>query len=330
MAKAVDEAVVGLFLGAVKPPELELGLAVVHEAERQAGDIDRQWDLRLERAQYEARLAERRYKAIDPDNRVVARTLEREWNEKLEVIEQIELERQEVRRRENVEITSAGRARILELAKNLSIVWEAPTTTNAERKSLLRMLVGEVTVGRIDVPRRMTRVRVLWQTGAISDLSVERSDKFSATETPSMATAFIEASFRDKTDEWIATALDRRGLRTGRGKPWTREGVRRVRYAHAWFGADSPSKCTQAPTPDAAGLYSSHALAMRVGVKTTSILQWVRRGIIEPVVRGSPGRPYRFRLDDCLLDSIDTEKQRRAVRRGTGHCTLARRSAASS
>jgi len=76
-AKAVDDAVARLFLDTVKPPEIELGLAVVREAERQANDVDRQWTLRLERAQYEARLAERRYKAIDPDNRVVARTLER-------------------------------------------------------------------------------------------------------------------------------------------------------------------------------------------------------------------------------------------------------------
>src|SRR5262249_28554571 len=70
-AKAMDDAVARLFLETVKPPEIELGLAVVREAERQAGDIDRQWKLRLERAQYEARLCERRYKAVDPDNRVV-------------------------------------------------------------------------------------------------------------------------------------------------------------------------------------------------------------------------------------------------------------------
>jgi hypothetical protein len=77
----------------VQPAEVELGLAVVHEVERQAQDVDRQWTLRVERARYEAHLAERRYKAVDPDNRVVARSLEREWNDKLVEVERIERER---------------------------------------------------------------------------------------------------------------------------------------------------------------------------------------------------------------------------------------------
>jgi len=221
-AKAVDDAVARLFLGTVQSPEIELGLAVVRETERQATEVDRQWVLRLERAQYEARPAERRYKAIDPDHRVVARTLEREWNEKLEVIEELEREREEVRRREKVEITDADRARILELARNLPLVWNASTTTSAERKNLLRMLVREVTVSRIDVPRALTRVQVLWQTGAVSDFAIERKDKYTARANPLQATTFIKESFHDKTDACIASALTGANCapgRTCRGRP---------------------------------------------------------------------------------------------------------------
>jgi Recombinase zinc beta ribbon domain len=108
-APAIDCAVSQLFLEAVQPPQIELSLAVVHEAERQAGEVDRQWKLRLERARYEAQLAERRYKAIDPDHRVVARTLEREWNDKLVELERLEREYQDVRRREQVDLTAADR-----------------------------------------------------------------------------------------------------------------------------------------------------------------------------------------------------------------------------
>jgi DNA invertase Pin-like site-specific DNA recombinase len=311
-AKAIDDAVARLFLDTVKPPEIELGLAVLHEAERQATDVDRQWELRLERAVYEARLAERRYKAIDPDNRVVARTLEREWNDKLEAVEQIQREREEVRDREKIEITAADRARILELARNLSMIWNAPTTTHAERKNLLRMLVREVTATRVDVPRAMTRVQVLWQTGAVSDFTIERTDRYTGRATSSKAIAFIEESFADKTDEWIAAALNRRRLRTGAGLPWTRDGVRRVRYTHGWFS--SPPKASRW-AQDEAGLYSAHAIAMRLGVKTTTVLQWVRRGIIEPAKLGSPGRPYRFRLDDATLTQLQAEKQKMDDRR---------------
>jgi DNA invertase Pin-like site-specific DNA recombinase len=317
-AKAVDDAVTRLFLETVKPPEIELGLAVVREAERQAGDIDRQWKLRLERAQYEARLCERRYKAVDPDNRVVARTLEREWNDKLKAVEQLERQRDEVRHREKVEITPTDRARILDLSKDLTIVWHASTTTHADRKNLLRMLVSEVTVSRVDVPRPMTRVQVLWQTGAVSDFTIDRKTRFDGRATPERAVIFIEQSFATKSDQWIADQLNRRSLRTGAGLPWTLDGVRRVRLQHQWFRR--PRKRREATAPNTAGLYSAHAIAAQLGIKTQTVLGWVRSGILTPAERGSPGRPYRFQLDDAVLERLRAEKhtleQRRAVASG--------------
>ena len=316
-AKAVDEAVARLFLETVKPPEIELGLAVMREAERQASDIDRQWKLRLERAHYEARLCERRYKAVDPDNRVVARSLEREWNEKLEIIQQLEQQRDEVRRREKIEITAADRTRILELSKDLSVVWHASTTTHADRKTLLRMLVSEVTVSRVDVPRPMTRVQVLWCTGAVSDFTIDRKTRFDARATPERAIAFIEQSFATKSDQWIADQLNDRCLRTGAGLPWTLEGVRRVRLQHQWFRRTR--KRREATVPDSAQLYSAHAIAAQLGVKTPTVLDWVRRGILTPTERGSPGHPYRFRLDEAVLERLRAKKHEMDQRRAAVH-----------
>lgn len=88
-----------LFLEAVAPSELELCLAVEREVEGQAEELARQWRARIEQAGYEARRAERRYKAVDPDNRVVARTLEREWEERLRALEEVERQYAEARRR---------------------------------------------------------------------------------------------------------------------------------------------------------------------------------------------------------------------------------------
>jgi DNA invertase Pin-like site-specific DNA recombinase len=318
-AKAMDDAVARLFLATVKPPEIELGLAVLHEAEQQAGDIDRQWKLRLERAQCEARLCERRYKAVDPDNRVVARTLEREWNDKLEVVDQLEQQRQEVRRREKIELTPADRARMIELSKNLSLVWDAPTTTNAERKNLLRMLVSDVTASRIDVPATMTRVQVLWKTGAVSDFTIERKTRFDSRLTPARAVTCIKQSFASKSDSWIAAELNRRDLRTGAGLPWTVEGVRRVRYQHQWFR--TKGKQHEVSTLNHVELCSAHAIAARLGVSTQIVLDWVRRGILGPKQRCGRGRSYRFRVDDAVLERLRVEKQaldqRRALAAGS-------------
>jgi len=143
-APAIDRAVSKLFLEVIQPPAIELSLAVLREVEHQASDVDRQWKLRLERARYEAQLAERRYKAIDPDYRVVARTLEREWNDKLIEVEQVEQEYQALRQREKIDLTDEDRARIVAMAKDLPAVWNAKTTTNPERKNLLRLVVREV------------------------------------------------------------------------------------------------------------------------------------------------------------------------------------------
>jgi Recombinase zinc beta ribbon domain len=170
----IDEAVAKLFLDTVQVPEIELGLEVIHQAERQTAEVDKQWKLRLERARYEARLAERRYKAVDPDNRVVARSLEREWNEKLQELEVAERGYQAARQHDKLELSESDRARVLALAKDLRQVWNAETTTHADRKNLLRMLVQQVTLTPIDVPERLTRIQVLWRTGAISDFTIPR------------------------------------------------------------------------------------------------------------------------------------------------------------
>jgi DNA invertase Pin-like site-specific DNA recombinase len=163
-ATAIDETIAKLLLEAVNPVELELGLAVVHETERQVNEVEGQWKLRVERARYDARLAERRYKAVDPDNRVIARTLEREWEETLLALEALEREHDEVRRRVQLELGDQDRARILALARDLPAVWRASTTTQAERKNLLRMVITDVTLSPIDAPARMTRVQVRWET----------------------------------------------------------------------------------------------------------------------------------------------------------------------
>jgi len=252
-------------LAAVQPPEIELALAVVREAERQGSDIDRQWRLRLERARYEAQLAERRYKAIDPDHRVVARTLEREWNDTLTALEQLEGEYHEVRRREKIELSADDRARILALAKDLPAVWHAETTTPAERKNLLRLVVHEVTVRPIEVPAHQVRVQVLWQTGAVSDFTLPRPGKYTAQATPQTTIELVRDLYlvQQHSDAEIAAELNRRGLTTGVSRAWDVPAVRRVRYAVGLYRPSSKSR--RSPDRNADGLWSMHAVAARVG-----------------------------------------------------------------
>jgi len=317
-ARPIDQAVVALFLEVVKPPEIELAFVVVREAERQGSEVDRQWALRLERARYAAQLAERRYKAIDPDHRVVARTLEREWNDTLTELARLEDEYHQVRRREKLDLTEEDRARIVALAKDLPTVWNAATTTHAERKNLLRLLVREVTVSPIEVPARQTRVQLLWQTGAVSDFTVPRKDKYTAQATPKETLALLRDLYtsRKKGDAEIAAELNRRGLHTGLNRPWTVAAVRRVRYD---VGLYRPSpKSRRPPDRSAEGLYSVHAVAAQVGVKPGAIRFWARTGVLEPVAHGGPGRPHWFKLDGATVTRLQAYAAQSARRRITG------------
>jgi DNA invertase Pin-like site-specific DNA recombinase len=169
----VDPPVVELVLGTLTREQLGAATQVRELVEQEDEALKRQWALRLERARYEARLAERQYDACDPENRVVARTLETRWNEKLVELEKLEHEYEQLRRRERAELTDLDRQRILELADDLPKLWRAPTTTDRDRKLLLRLLVQEISIRALDVPKSVLRLSVLWHTQAVTEIEVE-------------------------------------------------------------------------------------------------------------------------------------------------------------
>jgi len=313
-ADAIDAAITKLVLEAINPAEIDLALAVVRETERQVSEVDRQWTLRLDRARYDARLAERRYKAVDPDNRVIARTLEREWEEALVAIEALEREHEDVRRRERLEIEDEDRARLVALSRDLSSLWHAPTTTEAERKNLLRMVVSDVTLSPVEVPTRMTRVQVRWETGAVSDFTVPRLREGRATAPD--AIALVRALFGDGTsDAEIAVELNRCGLQTGVQERWTVPAVRRVRYNHGLTRSSRSRR--RAPDRRADGLYSIHGIAVRFDVRPAVVRYWVRKGWIDPVEGGGTGNTQWFALDEMTVSRIEVAKARRSDRGAT-------------
>ena len=142
----IDAAVEQLFLDTMVPSELELALAVDHEVAGHAEELAQQWRARREQAAYEARRAEKRYKAVDPDNRVVARTLEREWESKLRELEEVERQYAEARRTKRVELSADDRARVRELARDLPAVWRSPVTPPADRKAMMRLVIEAISL----------------------------------------------------------------------------------------------------------------------------------------------------------------------------------------
>ena len=142
----LDAAISEEVLKALQPAELELALAALQELEARDQTILRQWQMRLERAEYEAALAERRYQEVDPSHRLVAGTLERRWNDALLHLEDLKKQAAEFQRQEARVATPEQKAKVLALARDLPRVWHAPTTQAKDRKRMLRLLIKDITV----------------------------------------------------------------------------------------------------------------------------------------------------------------------------------------
>jgi DNA invertase Pin-like site-specific DNA recombinase len=299
-AAAIDQALAEAFLDALEPDAVALGLAVMKEVERQTAGLDRQWRQRVERASYEARLAERRYKAVDPDNRTVARTLEHEWDTKLRELERAEREHREQQARDKLVLTDDDRARITQLSRDVPRLWAAPTTTMAQRKMMLRTLVSEVCLAPLGVPEGGTRVRVMWSSGALSDLAVARQRP--GRRTSAAAVALMRDLVAQMTPAAeIAVALNRAGLLRATGRPWSKADV----HAHCRLhGIRWPRPMpTSIPQPErrADGAYSARGVARRLRVTRFAVLYWVQQGWLVGEAGGGRGRPWWFRLDAAAI-----------------------------
>jgi DNA invertase Pin-like site-specific DNA recombinase len=318
----VDQAVVEAFLQVAQPPELELALAVTREAERQAEEVDSQWRLRLERSRYNAKLAERRYKAVDPDKRNVAQTLESEWEQRLVDLAEVERGYEAARQARKVQLSDADRARVFELARDLPAVWRAPTTRDAQRKNLLRTLIVGVTLTPIDVPSRQTSLKILWEGGAITELVVQRprfaNGRQAAPEADQRILVHIDAGLNDAQ---IAEVLNAEGHVTGTERRWTWQSVRQVRRRLGIRRSMANKKPFPMRRED--GLYSTRGVAQFFGVEDTTVLRWRKQGLLAVVEAGGPGRPAWYRLDDevthrIIENSYKARAHRKTVRTAAG------------
>lgn len=275
----IDAAVARTFLEAMQPAQLEVSLAALDQVEDQARKIDRQWQLRIERAQYEADLARRRFMAVDPDNRLVARTLERDWNEKLADHQRLERDATTRPRPMARLIPLQERQRILALAQDLSTVWHATTTTHAERKQLLRFLLKDVTLTK----REMTvHLGLRWQTEARTEIEIPRPRL--ACECTRTAPAVIEQIrllAPTHTDHQIAHLLNQGPWTPGQGGTFTASKVQWLRFAHHLATAcpQAPGRCPTGQRGD--GRYSARATAELLNVDVSTIATWCQAGQLD-------------------------------------------------
>ena len=252
-SRPVDAAVIEAFLTAVSPISLRVAIQVLDQVEQDLKVQHRQRDLQLEQARYEVRLAQRQYDAVDPANRLVASELERRWNEKLERMAQLERAYAQAEREAEWNLTADERAAITDLSQDLPAVWSAETTTNQERKQLLRMAIDSVQLDGIRQAGQI-EVQIRWRTGTVTSLSVKRvAPGEGSLKTPEAAVSRIREMAGRCSYEEIAARLNRAGLRSAFGRKFTTQHVgyvcRRDRVARG-----KPHSATQSnDKPDSSG-----------------------------------------------------------------------------
>lgn len=303
----IDQAIVQCFLEAIEPANLEVALSALTQVEARARQADQQWHRQIERAQYEADLARRRYKVVDPDNRLVARSLEREWNEKLAEVEQLEREYALMPKQAALLLTPAQQEQIRHLSHDLPAVWQAPTTTFVERKQLIRWLIKDVTLSKRG---NVIDVAIRWQTEALTRLAIPRyKHSWEEHQTSSHVVARVQELSPTQTTTQIAALLNAEGERAGMGGSFTVSKIEWMRYAYH-IPAGCPERPKAAPTGQRGdGRYSARATADLLNVNVSTIADWCQAGILESV-RSTPLGPRWITLTPEIIDTL-----RKPVRR---------------
>ena len=290
----IDDAVAQRFLAILEPAKLAASIAAAERLEADREAVLKQWRLGVERASYEASRAERRYRAVDPDNRLVARGLEREWEEKLSALEaaKAELARRE-QERPRV-LTQAERDHLLSIGPDLARVWHAASTTSRDRKELLRALVEEITI-KVERDKAAAHLVIRWKGGALDEINLALPRSRPATiRTDEDTIALIRRLARYYSDSVIAGILNRQGRSTAYGHRFETNHVGSLR--NHW---NIP--CFERGTEEPDGeLLTIRKAAAALGIAPSTLHRLLDDGIIAGE-QPTPGAPWRIRLTDALV-----------------------------
>lgn len=306
-APAVEGEVERLFLAALAPDQLALTLAALDEVNDDTHALERQWALKRERAAYEIERARRQYDAVEPENRLVARSLESLWEEKLREAERIEQDYERWKAEQAVAISADERARISALGIDLPRLWK--TIGNAERKAMLRLVIDQVVVDQRRA-RGMVWVRVRWQTGAATEHWVRRRTQSyaEAAHAEELEKRIRELNAAGCMDAQIAEILNAEGLPNTRGGTFEHGTVHLLRTRWNIPTAKINGVDYNPPRwPD--GSYSVQGAADALGITEQTVFKWLKRGRLQgcQLVKG---QPWQIDLTDKQIGMLQAKVRR--------------------
>jgi len=266
----IDAAIAALVVASVTPLALELALAVQQEITTRLDEADRLRHRQVERAAYAADRARHRYLQVDPANRLVASSLEADWNAKLRALGEAQQDYERQRVADRLVVDEDERRRLLALATDFPAVWRAPHTPPRERKRMLALLIEDVTL----IKQRQITAAVRFRGGATTTVTLPRpltAQQMRATH--AAVREQIDTLLDEYTDAQVAHILNERGLRTGAGDAFDPVSVQWVRFS-------TKLKSLKARLLEA-GMVTRQQLCAALGVGRTTLTHWRQQGRVE-------------------------------------------------
>jgi len=293
----IDQAVTEAFLRALTPAAVEATEQAVRQLEADHDAALSQWRLAVERARYEAERAERQYRAVEPENRLVARGLETEWEKRLRDLAAAESELERRQQQRPRTLSPEEKSRLRALGSDLRKVWTAPTTTDRDRKELLRTLLEEVIV-EVYRPEHRAHLTLRWRGGELAEIDLplprsqprgRRTSEDTLSLLPRLAALY--------PDEVIAGILNRQERKTASGERFTANQVGSLRR---YRGIPRFQPSAEPPQGEVVSIYKA---AQILSINTSTIHRWLAEGFIagEQV---TPGAPWQIRITEQLRARI--------------------------
>jgi DNA invertase Pin-like site-specific DNA recombinase len=274
--RGLDELVTAQLLAAVAPAALQASLAAVADIERERSELLRQWDLKVERARYEAERAHRQYQACEPENRLVARELERRWEEALRQQRQLQEEFEDRERSAPSRLSAEDEEAIRALAADLPGLWRAETTTAQDRQRVVRLLLERVTL-RVDKASDRADVRLHWLGGVVTEHTITRpvSRYDQQADYPRLVRRLKELCRKRLSSSEIAGRLNAEGFRPPkRTDHFNRDMVQRLRTE-----LGLPQRQRHGSMEDLGkDEYRPAGLAKKLKMKRDTVRRWMRAG----------------------------------------------------
>jgi len=290
----IDAAVSAEVLRAISPLALEAALQVISGRKQAGSERQRQSELALDQARYEAAHARRQYDAVDPDNRLVAGELERRWNNCLAAVARLEDQIRSLRSEQPSALGDDERMALMALAGDLPALWNDAAASIETRKRIVRAVLKEIIV---TVETGRLHLVLHWQGGDHTRLEVLKNRSGQNRYKTDVATEqLVRELARLLPDHSIAPVLNRLGIRSARGQTWTQLRVRNFRGAH------------QIPVYREGERAERHELilgeaASRLGVSKMTVVRLIRDGLL-PARQVCAGAPYVIREDDLARPTI--------------------------